>query len=151
MEPAVVGEEADAARHDGAQWWQGGLQQTAVDSDSYFGTGVKGGGWGAVQSWKNNGVGWAHLGSGHGGSDNLKYDEEQQARLRKLVTQLRAEEEDARRARGGQKAPGERRRKRGRSVTFGTVEKRELGRGGSSGMRSMGERDLVDRARGRAV
>jgi hypothetical protein len=44
MEPAVVGEEADAARHDSAQWWQGGLQQTAVDSDSYFGTGVKGGG-----------------------------------------------------------------------------------------------------------
>jgi hypothetical protein len=40
------------------------------------------------------------------------------------------EEEDARHAWGGQKASGERRRKRGRSVTFGTVEKRELGRGG---------------------
>jgi hypothetical protein len=60
----------------------------------------------------------------------LKYGEEQQARLRKLVTQLRVEQEDAQRARGGQKAPGERRRKRGRSVTFGTIEKRELGRGG---------------------
>jgi hypothetical protein len=49
------------------------------------------------------------------------------------------EEEDARHAWGGQKAPGERRRKRGRSVTFGTVEKRELGRGGGGESRHTAE------------
>jgi hypothetical protein len=60
------------------------------------------------------------------------------------------EEEDARHAWGGQKASGERRRKRGHSATFGTVEEREL-EGGGGRRATNGRRGPADRARGRVV